>query len=82
MLGHEVTFNYCRAPGAELPCRKIADCWWEAFDIANFLRQHYSRQQIRQITQPPKAKILTLVELIDKARHNAQTTNKDNPSGG
>ena len=33
LLGHEIHFGYCRAPGSELPCRKIFDCWFRIFDI-------------------------------------------------
>ncbi|MCD6303919.1 MAG: hypothetical protein J7M21_03035 [Planctomycetes bacterium] len=71
MLGHEVAFAYCRSPGRELPCRRIADCWWEAFDVEGFLRAHYDEQQLREILAPPKPKMLSIVELIEKARKAA-----------
>ena len=67
-LGHEVQFSYCRAPGADRPCHKVFDCWWEAFDVEAFIRQHYSEEVIGQILAPRKSKIFSLVELIEKAR--------------
>ena len=72
MLGHEVDFAYCRAPGAELPCRKILDCWFETFDVEAFLREHYSEEQIAQILAPPAPKIASLVDLIQQAQQRAR----------
>jgi len=36
--------------------------------IEEFIRQHYSQEEIDQILSPPKPKITTLVELIEKAK--------------
>lgn len=68
MLGHDLRFSYCRHPGRELPCGRIGDCWWKTFDIESFVRAHYSDEQVRQILATPKPKILSLVELIQKAQ--------------
>ncbi|MBN2050519.1 MAG: hypothetical protein JW760_08760 [Spirochaetales bacterium] len=27
MLGHQVPFSYCRKPGSEVSCSRIAGCW-------------------------------------------------------
>lgn len=71
MLGHEVPFAYCRAPGQELPCRKVLDCWWEGFDVEGFLRRHFSPDEIQQILAPRPGRIASIVELIEKARRPA-----------
>lgn len=71
MLGHDIDFSYCRAPGGPLPCRKIFDCWWEGFDVEAFVREHFSAEQIERILGPRKDKALSLVELIEQARRNA-----------
>lgn len=68
MLGHDIAFSYCRAPGADIPCRKIFDCWWDTFDVMAFIRSHYGEEGIRRILVPPKEKVLTLADLIKKAR--------------
>ena len=68
LLGHDVEFGYCRAPGAALPCGRVLDCWWESFDVEGFLQEHYSPQQIAQVLQPRQPKVVSLVELIEKAR--------------
>ena len=67
MLGHSLQFSYCRAPGAEVPCRKIFDCWWEEFDVEAFIRDGYGDDMIARILAPPKDKILSLTELIERA---------------
>jgi hypothetical protein len=72
MLGHEVPFGYCRAPGRELPCRRVVDCWWEAFDVESFLRAHFSEEDLREMLAPPQHKVLSLVELIEQARKSAR----------
>jgi len=68
MLGHTVPFSYCRAPGRDLPCGRIFDCWWETFDVVAFIRAHFSEADIARITAPPPDKRATLVELIERAR--------------
>jgi hypothetical protein len=68
MLGHEVAFSYCRAPGSSVPCRKIYDCWWETFDVADFVRNHYDEETIGKITAPPPPKTTTLLDLIEQAK--------------
>jgi hypothetical protein len=72
MLGHDVPFSYCRAPGQEIPCRKIFDCWWEEFDIKAFIEGNYSGDVQKAITQPPKPKMLSLLEIIEQAGGNSQ----------
>ena len=75
MLGHNINFSYCRAPGSDIPCRKIFDCWWETFDVETFMRENFTEQQIQKIVAPPKDKALTLIELIQ----NTKTKNDRNP---
>ena len=81
-LGHELEFSYCRLPGQALPCTKIFDCWWETFDVAAFMREHFSPEQIERIGRPAKDKALALVELIEQARkrNNANDAAEGNGS--
>lgn len=71
ILGHEVKFSYCRQPGREIPCGKIFDCWFEIFDIEEFIRGHYTQEQIQQILAPSKPKMVSLMELIQRAKDNS-----------
>jgi len=71
MLGHDVPLAYCRAPGSEIPCRRVFDCWWETFEVEAFVRAHYGAGVIAQILAPRQDKTATIVELIERARKNA-----------
>jgi len=75
MLGHEVAFIYCRAPGNEIPCRKVYDCWWEFFDVASFMKKHYDEATINKITAPPPPKTATLLDLIEQAKKRVAEDN-------
>ncbi len=68
LLGHEIRFSYCRLLPEGRPCRLIVDCWQGSFDVASYLRERYSPDQIESFLAPPKPKITSLLELIEKAR--------------
>ncbi|KPK75982.1 MAG: hypothetical protein AMJ79_08855 [Phycisphaerae bacterium SM23_30] len=70
-LGHEVSFRYCRQELGGLPCGRIIDCWFETFDVENFLCQFYSSEQIRQILAPPPAKLSSIIEMIQQAQERS-----------
>jgi hypothetical protein len=66
-LGGEVPFRYCRTVNEELPCRSIVVCWEFRIEISDFLNEHYSIDQIhRALLKPPKTRIETILELIEK----------------
>lgn len=70
MLGHEVPFKYCRTGATGQVCRRIFDCWFQTFDVASFMRAHYTDAEIQSILAPPKPKMATLAELIRQAQNN------------
>ncbi len=72
MLGHEVPFGYCRAMNDGLPCRRILDCWHERFDVQTFVEAHFSPEQLARAMAPPPPKMLSILELIEKARRSAE----------
>jgi hypothetical protein len=67
MLGHYVPFRYCRLLNNGLPCRRIADCWHERMDVAEFITLNYTESERQAIFSPSPEKISTLVELIRRA---------------
>jgi len=68
MLGHELTFAYCRAPARDLPCGKVFDCWFETFDVRTFIGEHFTDQQIAQVLTPRVDKVSSLLGLIQQAQ--------------
>jgi hypothetical protein len=67
-LGDEVNFRYCRIMNDRLPCGRIVGCWQTRIDIDQFLRDHYSGEELDRALAPPKPKMETLVELIERAK--------------
>lgn len=68
ILGHEVTFEYCRKVKEGFPCWKVLDCWFEQFAVQEFVRKHYTPAQMEEFLARPKPKIVSLVELIQQAQ--------------
>ena len=66
-VGGEVNFRFCRFENNMLPCRWIVGCWEMRMDINTFLAEHYSREELDKIFVPPRPKIESLVDLIEKA---------------
>jgi hypothetical protein len=69
-LGNPVPFNYCEVCGDDQqPCFKILDCWWEHFDVVQYLKDHLPEDQFNQLmTARPKPKVSSLIELIEQAK--------------
>jgi hypothetical protein len=72
MLGHGVSFSYCRHLPEGRPCRLIVECWQGQFDITTFLEERYSGEQIESFLASPKPKLTSIIELIEKARQNRE----------
>ncbi len=69
-LGHPIQFSYCLKERIELPCSKTLDCWFPIFQVENYLREKLSIEQWHEaFEKPPQPKILSLLELIDKAKN-------------
>ena len=72
-LGGPVAFSYCLSCESEQPCFKVVDCWWETFDIVQYLRDHLPEDQFdRVMNAQPRPKISSLVEMIAQARQRTQ----------
>ena len=66
-VGGEVNFRFCRSENNMLPCRFIVGCWEMRLDVNQFLEEHFSKEELNRIFLPPKPKIESLVELIERA---------------
>ena len=74
-LGGEVTFGYCRKEGGEIPCPRTIACWSPYFPVEEFLRQILTSEQWeRSFVGEPKAKILSIIELIEEAKKRGGIT--------
>ena len=73
-LGNPVPFDYCEICGDEQqPCFKILDCWWEHFDVVQYLKDNLSEDQFNRLTEArAKPKVTSLIELIEQARNRTR----------
>lgn len=71
MLGHELSFDYCRTSNNKLPCRKILDCWFERIEIHKYIEENFSEDEQKEIFKPPQDKVSTIFDLIEKAKKRA-----------
>jgi hypothetical protein len=68
-LGHEVHFSYCRCESGGLPCSKTIDCWYDHFLVEDLLRRELNPEEWdRVFVNPPKPKVVTLMDLIERAK--------------
>ncbi len=68
MLGHFLTFDYCRTANKGLPCSKVLDCWFQHFKIQDFINENYTADEQEKIFEPQKPKILSLAEILEQAQ--------------
>ncbi len=67
-LGHVVPFRYCRSVKDGLPCGQSIHCWQEQMDIREYIAGNYTGEEVSRIFAPPKDKIETIVDLIEKSK--------------
>ncbi len=72
-LGQQISYSYCCRENMGLPCFKTLDCWHPYFDVVSHLKNELSAADWREsFEKPPTPKMLSLAELIDKARKQAK----------
>lgn len=47
--GLDVPFRYCRTVAKGLPCERILDCWQDRFSIGDYIRDHYTPEEMMMI---------------------------------
>jgi glutathione S-transferase len=64
-----VGFDYCMRCEPEQPCFKVVDCWWETFDIVQYLKDHLPDDLFGRVMDArPKSKIAALVAVAAQAK--------------
>lgn len=67
-IGGHVIFKLCRSENKLLPCGWIVGCWQEQMNINEFLDEHFSKEELDRVFVPPKPKMESLAEMIEKAK--------------
>ena len=68
MLGHVLSFRYCRTMQEGLPCGRILDCWFELMDIRRFVADNYSEEEHRRIFSPMRSRIEILYQVAGRMK--------------
>ena len=68
MLGHFVSFSYCRRATPDGPCRRIRECRRDDIPIEQFLKDNYTAEQLAALREPPRSKMSTIFDCIRKAQ--------------
>jgi hypothetical protein len=72
-LGHQVSFGYCRSERRDLPCQRAVTCWNGRFDVESLFRGVLTPEQFEEtFHKPPAPKLVTLIELIERAKKVAE----------
>ena len=70
--GSVISVGYCMISGNDnLPCFKMLDCWWETFDVENYLKEHLTEpmfQNFIESARKPQSKISSILEIANMAR--------------
>ena len=77
-LGGPVPFSYCDTTGENgKPCSKIADCWWTYFDVMGYLNKRLTAEELNDLLErPPQPKLNSILDMIQQARQNARSDDK------
>jgi hypothetical protein len=72
-LGHQIAFAYCRSENNGLPCLKALDCWFDHFPVEEYFRGALSQEEWERVFEgPPRPKMHTLLELIERTQKTKQ----------
>jgi len=74
-LGQLIHYGYCCRENQGLPCARTLDCWYPFFNVAEYLRGVLSSEEWAvAFTTPAQPKLLSLVEMIERAQKNVNKT--------
>ena len=77
-LGGPVPFSYCEKAGHDgQPCFKVADCWWQHFDVVAYLKQRLTAEELREVLERrPQPKLTGILEIIQQACQNSSADDR------
>jgi hypothetical protein len=51
-----------------LPCHRIVLCWADRIDIAAFLREGYTAEELERMSQPPESRLEVMLGTLARVR--------------
>jgi hypothetical protein len=68
-LGHNISLPYCRKEAMGLPCERFLVCWGPWPNVIESLRRELTCEEWeRCFNRPPRNKIETILEIMEKAK--------------
>ena len=68
-LGHHIPFSYCLKPGQEQFCSSIRNCWFQRMNIDEYLRDHYSMEEIEAALAGGSSRMASILDGIKKSKN-------------
>lgn len=77
-LGSPVDFSYCEIENSGQPCLKSISCWAPYFDVMAVMEKRMGKENLESyFTKQSIPKVVTLIELIEKARQTVAQPKKE-----
>ena len=77
-LGHMVRFRYCRTQEGRTVCPHILNCWWEVFDVEDFLREELPEEDFARLRKrSPRDKVGTLLDILQRVQERSGAAGAD-----
>ena len=71
-LGSPISFRYCMLSGEDDDiCWKILDCWWETFDVENYLKANMPEAAFNELMKKadkPMNKVGSILDIVEKVK--------------
>ena len=68
-LGHQINFSYCRSENRGTPCFKTLDCWFNTFNVHDYLKDILTEEEFKKaFLKKGQPKVLSLLDLIEQAK--------------
>lgn len=70
-LGHDITFDYCQTEANGGLCNGILNCWWEFFNVHEFLKRQAPEALAELEARTPQNRVASLADMIKQAQARA-----------
>lgn len=68
LLGQPLNFGYCRRYQDGLPCHRVIACYEPHFDVAAFIKKHYSPEEQERFLGQPQSRMETVSRALAQSK--------------
>ncbi len=66
LLGQPINFGYCRGYQKGLPCSRVVTCYQAHFNVAAYIREHYTQEEMEAFLAQPPSRVETMAQTLAK----------------